>query len=96
MTRFSILRLAGVLALIAGLGGGAVAQEPFSITSPALMNGGALPADLKCPRGGGDGLSPPLSWTNPPAGTQSFAIIMHHYPRGRVEGVDAPSHYWLL
>ena len=21
---------------------------------------------------------------------------MHHYPRGRVEGRDKPSHYWLL
>ena len=23
-------------------------------------------------------------------------MIMHHYPRGRVEGVDVPSHYWLV
>ena len=29
-------------------------------------------------------------------GTESFAVIMHHYPQNRVEGVDNPSHYWLL
>ena len=96
MNGFSILRLAGVLSLIAGLSGPAMAQESFSLTSPALTDGAPLPADMKCSRDGGDGLSPPVSWTNSPAGTQGFAIIMHHYPKGRTEGVDAPSQYWLL
>lgn len=66
------------------------------LSSPAIDHGGNLPADLKCTRDGGDGLSPPISWTGAPAGTESFAVIMHHYPRGRVEGVDIPSHYWLV
>lgn len=72
------------------------AQEAFTLTSPAFTYGGDLPADLRCSREGGDGLSPPLTWTPPPDGTESLALIMEHYPRGRVPGEDAPSQYWLL
>ena len=68
----------------------------FTLTSPELTDGGLLPADLKCTRDGGDGVTPPLQWTYVPAGTKSLALIMHHYPRGTREGVDAPSQYWLL
>lgn len=71
-------------------------QQGFTLTSPALTEGGVLPADLKCTRDGGDGVTPPLQWETVPEGTESLAIIMHHYPRGTVEGVDAPSQYWLL
>lgn len=72
------------------------AQDAFVLTSPAITDGGDLPPDLKCTRDGGDGLTPPLEWANAPEGTESLAIIMHHYPTGRVKGVDAPSQYWLL
>ncbi|PJI86441.1 hypothetical protein BC777_2810 [Yoonia maricola] len=74
----------------------ATAQDAFVLTSPALTDGGDLPADLKCTRDGGDGVTPPLEWMNAPEGTKSFALIMHHYPQGRIEGVDEPSQYWLL
>ncbi len=96
MSGLSLQRIAGVLSLLAALSGPAMAQQAFTLTSPELVDGAPLPADLKCSRDGGDGVSPPISWTNPPEGTKGFAIIMHHYPRGRVEGVDAPSQYWLL
>lgn len=72
------------------------AKADFTLTSPLFEDGAQLPADLSCTRDGGDGLSPPLSWADVPAGTRSFALIEHHYPRGTVEGVDAPSYYWLL
>lgn len=55
-----------------------------------------LPAALKCTRDGGDGVSPPLVWSDVPAGAESLAVIMYHYPRGAVAGRDAPSQYWLL
>lgn len=74
----------------------AAGEDDFTLTSPAMADGGTLPADLKCERDGGDGLSPPISWTQGPDGTEGYAVIMHHYPRGRVEGVNPPSHYWLL
>ncbi len=72
------------------------AQAEFQMTSPVMEDGGTLPADLKCTRDGGDGKSPPIEWANVPPATKGFAVIMHHYPRGRVEGVDTPSHYWLV
>lgn len=72
------------------------ASAELVLTSPVIEEGGILPADLKCTRDGGDGLSPPIRWEGAPSGTESFAVIMHHYPRGTVEGVDNPSHYWLV
>ncbi len=84
------------LLLLVALAHPAKAQDSFVLTSPAFQNGGSLPDDLKCERHGGDGASPPLVWGAVPAGTTSLALIMHHYPNGRVEGHDVPSHYWLL
>lgn len=85
-----------LLTMMNGIAGCATAGTDFTLTSPALEDGGRLPADLKCTRDGGEGLSPPLEWTGLPDGTKSLALIMHHYPRGTVEGRDAPSQYWLL
>lgn len=79
-----------------GAAGYATAESVFTLTSPALEDGGRLPADLKCTRDGGEGLSPPLEWTGLPDRAKSLALIMHHYPRGTVEGRDAPSQYWIL
>ena len=79
-----------------GLSGSTHAQDTFILSSPAIIDGADLPAELKCTRDGGDGLSPPLLWTSLPEGTESLAVIMHHYPRGTVKGADAPSQYWLL
>ncbi|GAA3868180.1 YbhB/YbcL family Raf kinase inhibitor-like protein [Celeribacter arenosi] len=72
------------------------AQDAFVLSSPAITDGGNLPPALKCTRDGGDGLSPPLDWGHVPEGTESLALIMHHYPKDTVEGVDPPSQYWLL
>lgn len=68
----------------------------FTVTSSALLDGAALPDDLRCTRSGGDGVSPPLSWENVPADTQAYAIVMQHYPNGTYPGVNEPSHYWLV
>lgn len=72
------------------------AQEQFTLQSPTITDLGVLPADLKCTRDGGDGVSPPLSWVGTPDEAESLVVIMHHYPRDTVPGKDAPSHYWLL
>ncbi|WP_299785052.1 YbhB/YbcL family Raf kinase inhibitor-like protein [uncultured Tateyamaria sp.] len=79
-----------------GFEGQALAEDAFTLSSPALTEDSFLPAYLKCVRDGGDGASPPLEWHGVPDGTKSLALTMHHYPRGTTEGVDAPSHYWLL
>ncbi|PZX12718.1 YbhB/YbcL family Raf kinase inhibitor-like protein [Celeribacter halophilus] len=94
--RSPFLLAAAFLTMLNGIAVGAAAEPVFILTSPALEEDGHLPADLKCTRDGGEGLSPPLEWTGIPAGTKSLALIMHHYPRGTVKGRDAPSQYWLL
>lgn len=51
----------------------------LAITSSAFNPGGLIPVDFTCE--GGD-VSPPLSWSGTPAGTQSLALI--------VDDPDAP------
>ncbi len=60
----------------------------LSVSSPALKDGGRIPARYTCQ---GQDISPPLSWSDPPAGTQSFAII--------VDDPDAPAGtftHWVI
>lgn len=47
----------------------------FTLTSSAYAEGGIIPLAHVCARDGGQNQSPPLAWTNPPAGTMSFAIV---------------------
>jgi Raf kinase inhibitor-like YbhB/YbcL family protein len=56
----------------------------FEISSPAFAHGGIIPSDFSCD---GNDASPVLTWTDPPAGTQSFAIIM--------DDPDAPMGTWV-
>jgi len=56
--------------LFVATGGQATA---FEIRSTAFASGGAIPAKHTC---NGPNVSPPLSWTEPPAGTKSLALIM--------------------
>lgn len=66
----------------------AKSTPPFTLSSPAVKDGGALPVEFT---GDGDGVSPPLSWSNAPKGTQGFVLIMHHLdPEGRTKI------YWLM
>ena len=55
----------------------------FSISSSSFPNGGDIPKKFTCD---GADVSPEISWTQPPAGTQSFALIAHD--------PDAPSGTW--
>jgi Raf kinase inhibitor-like YbhB/YbcL family protein len=54
--------------------GSAAQTEPtFQLTSPAFEDGGTIPVRHACH---GEDRSPPLAWTEPPTGTQSFALLM--------------------
>jgi Raf kinase inhibitor-like YbhB/YbcL family protein len=55
----------------------------FSISSTSFPNGGDIPKRFTCD---GADVSPELSWTDQPAGTQSFALI--------ADDPDAPSGTW--
>ena len=63
------------------------AGGPFSITSSAFHDGAMLAVknagnNKANPNCIGENVSPPLSWSNAPAGTKSFALIMID-PEGR-------------
>ncbi len=60
----------------------------FILTSPEVIEGGALPTEYTC-----DGASSTLAldWSGAPAGTVSYALIMHH-----VAGPMDVHWYWVL
>lgn len=69
----------------------------FTITSPAFGNGSCIPREYTAPRAGGTNASIPLSWENPPADTQSFALeVFDTHPKGKKKVhwmvVDIPSY----
>jgi len=57
-------------------GGGQGGASGFALTSSAYTEGTMIPKKYECTSGGGQSVSPPLSWTAGPAGTQSYAIVM--------------------
>lgn len=94
LKKLGLLALAGGLALAIS-GHSASAQGIFTISSSSFKDGeylakknaGANKANPNCV---GDNVSPPLSWTNTPAGNTSFALVMTD-PDGRGTGVD----HWI-
>ncbi len=87
------LALAAVaMGMHAGIGH---AAEPFTLTSSAFADGAMVPAKyagaLPGTSCGGENVSPPLAWSNAPAGTKSFAIVMYDPDGGRGAG----SNHWV-
>jgi Raf kinase inhibitor-like YbhB/YbcL family protein len=82
-----ILIVIGLLITIAATRVATADGGSFTVTSPAVVDGGRLPKDFT-----GDGASAtlPLEWTGIPKGTQSFALIMHHI------APDQTKWYWIL
>ena len=70
-----------------GTAGPAASKPTFMLRSREVSNGGQLPKDYT-----GDGTSStlPLEWSGEPAGTKSFALIMHHI------APDQTKWYWTL
>jgi len=52
------------------------AAPPLKLTIPAFPDGGQIPKRYTCFEPG-EIVSPAIQWTNVPAGTVSFALIMH-------------------
>jgi len=76
------LMLMAILLLVAGRaaaqqGGGQPAPPPskFKLMSPAYTEGSMIPTQYSC--ADPNATSPALQWSNPPAATASFAVIMH-------------------
>ena len=96
----SALALAGAAVLFVAGGARAILRSPWNgpffsspspeagamalpISSSSFANGGYIPKRFTCD---GADVSPELSWTNPPAGAQSFALI--------ADDPDAPVGTW--
>jgi Raf kinase inhibitor-like YbhB/YbcL family protein len=56
-------------------GDGPAPGGPFALTSSAFQNNGTIDPKYRCKTAN---VSPPLSWTAGPAGTQSYAVTMNH------------------
>ena len=61
---------------------------PFTLTSTAYAAGGSIPAVHTC---NGANLSPPLSWSDAPAGTQSYAVVMRD-----ISLASADNYHWVI
>jgi Raf kinase inhibitor-like YbhB/YbcL family protein len=73
----------------AGGTGGSGGNVPFAVTSAAFAEGAAIPAEHQCTViSGGQNVSPPLSWSAGPAGTQSYAIVM--------KDTDISFNHWVI
>ena len=62
----------------------AMEEVDFKLTSSAYLQGDPIPASYSCD---GENTSPRLTWSDPPAGTQSFALIF--------DDPDAPGGTWV-
>ena len=56
----------------------------FTVKTTVFQAGGDIPKKYTCE---GPDVSPPLTWSEPPAGTQSFALI--------ADDPDAPAGIWV-
>jgi Raf kinase inhibitor-like YbhB/YbcL family protein len=74
-----VKRISILSALIAFAAATPAAAAEFKLSSPTVKQGAKLPDSLVFNGFGctGGNISPDLSWTNPPAGTKSFAITVY-------------------
>jgi Raf kinase inhibitor-like YbhB/YbcL family protein len=70
------------------------ALHPFTITSPEFRDGGPLPKKAEFNQFGctGSNIAPELNWTNVPAGTKSFVLLMSDYDAPLAGGF----HHWIV
>jgi len=78
--------------------GGAPAAPPMTMTVDGFPDGGPIPVKFSQAAPGvatGEGLSPAITWTNAPAGTQSFVLNMHDMEVARNKTTDDQAH-WVV
>jgi hypothetical protein len=78
--------------------GGAPAAPAMTMTVAGFSDGGQIPVKYSQAAPGvapGEGLSPAITWTNVPAGTQSFVLNMHDMDVARNKTTDDQAH-WVV
>jgi hypothetical protein len=78
--------------------GGAPAAPAMTMTVAGFADGGQIPVKYSQAAPGvavGEGLSPAITWTNVPAGTQSFVLNMHDMDVARNKTTDDQAH-WIV
>lgn len=63
------------------------------LESPAFEEGAPIPARYTCL---GAGISPPMAWDAPPAGTESLVLTMERLETGPDEAAGAGTLLWVL
>lgn len=100
-----VLRILGAATVVAAMtmsvsaqqGGGAPAP-PMTLTVAGFPDGGQIPVKFSQAAPGvapGEGLSPAISWTNTPPGTQSFVLNMRDMDVSRNKTTDDQAH-WVV
>ena len=78
-SRGAVLAAAAALLAAASPGAAEEVAMTFQLRSPAFEDKGEIPMRYTCE---GEDVSPPLAWSDPPAGTRAFALV--------VDDPDAP------
>lgn len=68
-------------------------SSDFSLTSQDFTEGEAIPLLNACTAQGGMDISPQFTWSNPPAGTSSYALIMEDQTPPCGTGAEACVHW---
>ncbi len=100
-TRVSLIVSSLVLAsvpMLAQQRGGAAPAAPMILTVDGFPDGGDVPVKYSQAAPGvaaGEGLSPAITWSNVPAGTQSLFLHMHDMDLARNKTSDDQAH-WVV
>ena len=102
MLKTTLALFAGLIFLTGVSAVGAGAQAPPPPSGPPLMlgttgymDGGPIPPKYGCDVAP-PVVTPPLSWTNTPAGTVSFALIMHDLDGAPMKGLLDVTHWTVF
>ncbi|WP_084624006.1 YHYH protein [Oceanospirillum beijerinckii] len=70
-------------------------ENNLTLSSPALKSAAILPMSATCD-GADNGRMIPLQWSGVPAGTQSLALTMHHFPNPDDTDISGAHSYLVL